>query len=159
MAVFVGISGVALLIQAGLLLAIYRTQRAAQDTLIRLSPKLEALMDSSRITLDESRTRIAEIGDKTNEILDTTRKQLARVDHLLGDVTSRTRRQVEHAEMVVEDSLERVHQTVATLHKGVLRPLREIQGFAAGLQAAFRFLLRGVRPSPEQLTADEEMFI
>ena len=159
MAVFVGIAALALVVQAGYLFAIYRTSRAMQENVARLMPRMEALMESSRLTLDESRTRIAQISDKANDILDNTRKQLARVDALMSDASGRTQRQLERAEMIVDDALSRAHQTVAMVHKGVSWPLREIGGVAAGLSAAFHHLVRRVRPNPEQLTADEEMFI
>jgi hypothetical protein len=45
------------------------------------------------------------------------------------------------------------------VHTGVMRPLREITGVAAGLKATIQFLMKGVRPSPDRLTVDEEMFI
>jgi hypothetical protein len=45
------------------------------------------------------------------------------------------------------------------MHNGVLKPLKEVQGVAAGVRAAFFFLLRGRRPNPSNATVDEEMFI
>jgi hypothetical protein len=41
----------------------------------------------------------------------------------------------------------------------VLKPLKEVQGVAAGVRAAFFFLLRGRRANPSSATVDEEMFI
>jgi hypothetical protein len=39
-----------------------------------------------------------------------------------------------------------------------MRPIRGINGLAAGVGAAIQFLLRG-RPRPDRVTVDEEMFI
>jgi len=61
--------------------------------------------------------------------------------------------------MVLDDTMNRAQDTVAMVHKSILKPLKEIQGVAAGLRAAFFFLMRGARPNPVQATADEEMFI
>jgi F0F1-type ATP synthase membrane subunit b/b' len=159
MASFTGIAAIALLMQAGLLWAIYKTSRSMQETVARLSPKIEALAESSRLTLEESRKRIAEVSEKATAILDTTRQQLARVEEVLNDASQRTQRQLENAEALVEDAMARARETVELVHKGVLWPLREINGVAAGLRAALLFLMRGVRPNPDRLTADEEMFI
>jgi hypothetical protein len=159
MAVFTGVAAVALLIQAGFLFGIYKASRAMQDTVARLTPRVETLIDSSRQTLDESRRRISEISERATEILDTTKLQLVRVDELLSDASVRTRRQLEHAEMLIDDAMDRAHQTVNLLHTGVMWPLREINGVMAGVKAAVQFLIRGMRPNPERFTVDEEMFI
>jgi hypothetical protein len=45
------------------------------------------------------------------------------------------------------------------VHQGILTPIRGITGVAAGVRAALQFLMRGTRPSPDQVTVDEEMFI
>jgi ABC-type transporter Mla subunit MlaD len=159
MAIFVAIAGIALTIQAALLFGIYKASRSVQETVTRLTPKMESLMETSRVTLEDSRAKIFEITAKANTILDQTNKQLARVDSLMSDATERTHRQLARAEMLVDDTLGRAQQTVNLVHGGVMRPLREINGVAAGLKAAIQFLTKGMRPSPERLTADEEMFI
>jgi hypothetical protein len=120
---------------------------------------VEALLESSRTAVEESRVRIKEISAVTSDILESVRKQVARVDAMLADAAARTRSQLDRAEMVLDDTMTRVQQTVAIVQSGVIRPLRELNGLAAGLRAAFHFLLRGGRPSPDQVTVDEEMFI
>lgn len=122
-------------------------------------PKIEALVESSRVAIDDSRTQITAVTARANDILDSARTQLARVDELMSDAVSRTRRQMEHAEMVVEDALDRTQETIASVQGGVLKPIREINALAAGMRAVFHFLMRGGRPSPDQVTVDEEMFI
>jgi hypothetical protein len=53
----------------------------------------------------------------------------------------------------------RAHQTVAMVHGGIIKPIREINGVAAGIRAALHYFMRGGRPAPDTVTADEEMFI
>ena len=55
--------------------------------------------------------------------------------------------------------MSRAQETVATVQSGIMVPLREIQGVAAGVRTAIFYLMRGGRPTPAQATADEEMFI
>jgi hypothetical protein len=158
-AVFVFVSAVAMCIQAGMLFAIYRTTRTLEEKVVPMLPKIDALVESSRKTVEDSRVQIHDITVKTNEILDTTRKQLARVDEVLEDATARAKVQLERAEMVIDDTMQRAQETVAVVHSGVMRPLREIQGVAAGIRAGLNFLMRGQRDAPLHATADEEMFI
>ena len=92
-------------------------------------------------------------------MLDTTQKQLVRVDDVLGEATSRAKVQMERVELVLDDTISRVHGTVMELNNGILRPLRELNGLALGIRAAFQHLVRGGRPNVAQATSDEEMFI
>jgi len=164
MAVFVFIAAVALCIQAGFLFAIYKGVRNLEEKtaplvpkIDSLIPKVEALMDTSRATIEDSRAQIHEITVKTTEILEGTRKQLARVDDIMQEAVVRARAQMDRAEMVIDDTMNRAQETVALVHKGVMTPLREIQGVSAGVRAALNFLMRG-RNGPVA-AADEEMFI
>ena len=157
-AVFVFVAAAALCIQAGLLFAIFKTSRALEQKAIPLIPKLDALVESSRIAIDDSRKQIHDITTKASEILDSTKVQLARVDEVLENAAGRAYIQMDRAEMVLDDAMSRAQETVAVVHSGIMKPLREIQGITAGVQAAIHFLLRG-RRSHVQATADEEMFI
>lgn len=158
-AVFVFVSAVALCIQAGMLVGIYRSTKALEEKATPLLPKIDALVESSRRVIDDSRTQIHDITVKTNEILDSTKKQLARVDEVLEDATARAKAQLDRAEMVIDDTMQRAQEVVAVVHNGVMKPLREIQGVAAGIRAGLNYLMRGRRDGPLQATADEEMFI
>ncbi len=158
MAVFVFIAAVALCIQAGLLFGIYRSARAMEEKASNLMPKVDALVDSSRAAVEESRKQIHELTGKTNDILDVTRKQLSRVDEVLEDAAGRARVQLDRAEMVLDDTMHRAHETVALVHTGIMKPLREIQGVTAGIKAALNYFMRG-RNGGVPATADEEMFI
>ena len=159
MTAFVIISAIALCIQAGMLAAMYKTTKALQQSIQPLVPKVESLVDSATTTIEQSRQQIAEITERTNDILDSTKRQLAMVEEVVTDATARAKVQLERVEMVLDDTVSRAHETIATLHGGVMRPLREINGIAAGLRTALAFLARGNRPSVDRVTTDEEMFI
>jgi hypothetical protein len=159
MTVFVTVAAVALLIQAGLLFGIYKSGRALEENARRLLPKVEALVETSREAVEDSRKQIVEITTRTTGILDVTRKQLARVDEVLEDAAARARIQLDRAEMVLDDTMNRAQETVALVHGGIMKPLKEINGVAIALRVALQYLLRGGRPNPAQATADEEMFI
>ena len=158
MTVFVCVAAAALLIQAGFLFGIYKAARGMQQNTQRLMPKIESLLETSRQTIEDSRKQIADITSKTSEILETTRKQVNRVDELLEDAATRARVQLDRAELVLDDVMTRAQRTMAMVEGGVVKPLLQIQGVAAGIKTALTFLLRG-RPDPAKAHADEEMFI
>jgi ABC-type transporter Mla subunit MlaD len=160
--VFAGIAAVAIVLQMAILFGVYRAVKsmntAIQGVVPKVEsmvektnaviPKVEALVESSKATVEESR-----------QILASAKAQLAKVDELVTDATNRARIQMDRAEMMVDDAMDKAQKTVNGISRGVMRPMREIQGVAAGIQAALAFLLRGTRPSVDQATSDEEMFI
>ncbi|HEY2843818.1 MAG TPA: hypothetical protein VGJ09_09215 [Bryobacteraceae bacterium] len=158
-AVFVGISAAAMIFQAAMLYGTYKAAREMRDRILPLAGKVEALVDSSRSIVQEAGIQIREITTRTNQILDVAKRQMETVEVVLDDASQRTRRQLERCEIVLDDALERAHETVAMVHRGVLTPIRGLTGVAAGIRAAMEFLMRGTRPSPDQVTVDEEMFI
>ena len=165
MTAFVGISAIALLIQMVMLIGIYRATRGMQENVQRLLPKIEGLIESSRQTIEDGRKQFLDISSKAKDILDASkdvldkaRVQLQRVDSVIEDATTRAHVQLERADMVIDDAMERAHHTVAVVHTGIMKPLREIQGVAAGVRTAIEFLMRR-RSDPTHATSDEEMFI
>ena len=158
-AAFTLICAIALCIQAGFLFGMFVTLKKLQEKVDPLIPKADALIDTARNTVDQSKKQIVDITVKTNEILDSTKNQLKKVEEVVNDATSRAKVQLERVELVLDDTLSRAHETVATVHSGIMRPLREINGIALGVRAAVGHLARGGRPSVAQATSDEEMFI
>lgn len=159
MTAFVVIAAIALCIQAGLLYAIYRSTNSVQQQVNALMPQVKNILAMAETTLQQSRQHVVEITAKANDIMDQAKVQMNRLDALMADASARARNQLERAEMVVDDTVSRVHESVAALHSGIMKPIREINGVAAGVRTALRFLLRGSRPTVDQATQDDEMFI
>ena len=159
MTAFVIIAAVALSIQAGMLVAVNKKTKELQDKITPLVPQVESLVETTKATVEMSRKQIAEITSRATDVLDSTRNQLAMVEEVVSDATARAKVQMDRVELVLDDTLSRAHETVALLHTGIMRPLREINGVTAGIRAALEFLSRGNRPSVAQATSDEEMFI
>jgi ABC-type transporter Mla subunit MlaD len=159
MTAFVIISAIALCIQAGMLAAIYKTTKSLQEAINPLLPKVDNLVTKASATVEQSGRQITEITTRANDILDSTKRQLAIVEDVVGDAAVRAKVQMERVELVLDDTLSRAHETVAVVHDGIMRPLRELNGIAAGVRAALGALARGDRPTVDRATSDEEMFI
>jgi hypothetical protein len=171
--VFVAVSAIALCIQAGMLFGVWKVTKKLQRQTEELMPQARSVLSRAETTLEESRKQIADMSAKANEVvsrvneiaakasdmMDTGKAQLAKLDDVLTDGTARAKVQLERAELVVDDTMTRVHQTVSAVHNGVLKPVREIQGVTAALRTAVQHFLRGGRPSVDQATQDDEMFI
>jgi hypothetical protein len=153
------VSAVALLMQTLVVFGMFRALKALREQVTAFLPKADAFLSTTEKQLTESRREIQDVTAKASNVLDITQKQLQRVDEILGDATVRAKAQMERAELVLDDSVSRIHKTVVELNDGILKPVREITGLAAGLRAAFQHFLHRGRPSVAQATADEEMFI
>jgi len=156
---FVAIAAIALGIQAGMLVAVNKKVAAMQAKINPLVPKVESLVETTQATVEQSRKQIAEIATLANEILESAKSQLAMVEDVVTDATTRAKVQMERIELVLDDTVSRAHETVAVVHNGIMRPLREMSGITAGIRAAMAFLARSNRPSVDRATSSEEMFI
>jgi hypothetical protein len=166
MTVFVFISAVALCVQAGLLFGIYRAAKSLQEQTAMVMPQAKKILAIAESTLEESRkhivdisARASEVSAKASEMMDSAKSQLAKIDSLVTDATARARNQFDRAELVVEDTVTRVHEAVGAVHSGVLAPIRQINGLAAGLRTAVTVFLTGGRPNVAEATHEDEMFI
>ena len=75
---------------------------------------------------------------------------------LVGDLDARLK-QIDHA---VEATIKQIENVSGTVKSAVLRPVREVNGIAAGISAMVSTLVRGRRKnSVDSATQDEEMFI
>ncbi len=149
----------ALILQAVMMVGFYKAAKAMRDQVTVLAARIESFVESTERSVEQSRKYICDVAAHAGQVLDLAHKQLVRVDEVLGDATSRAKIQMDRVEWVLDDMLSRLHETSAALQKGLLRPIREINGFAAGLQAALGFLFRSRRTTVERATHDEEMYI
>ncbi len=157
--IFVAISAVALFIQAASLLGLFLVARDVRTKLLASWPEIQEIIGTSKRAAGRVEKHIDSIGSTSADILSVTKQQLFKVDDLLSDATTRAKVQMERAEMVLDDTMTRVTQTVSFVQRGVIRPIREVQGLVSGFRTALQYLGRGGRPTVDHATSDEEMFI
>jgi len=155
----ISVAAAAIVLQAGLMFAMYRNTRALRDQVIALVAKIEPIAENSQRLLEETRTSVADITTQATELLAIGRRQLTRVDEVMSEATTRARAQMDRIEMVLDDTVNRFQETTTLLQNGVLKPLKQISALAIGVRAGFAFLLGSRRTTVEQATHDEEMFI
>jgi ABC-type transporter Mla subunit MlaD len=115
--------------------------------------------NTDRIVQDV-RPRIAEISTETVGIAKSGREQVERLGNLLNDAGDRARMRLEQIDHAVESTVEQVEHVGDSVKRAVLRPVREVNGLAAGISAVVSTLVRGARKSSvDSATQDEEMFI
>lgn len=201
-AIGVGLAALAMVVQAVIVLVMYKTVKTVQDQVTPLIPRAHAVLDSAQSTLTQSKQQIVDVTKKANELMDKvqtmteetktqwsaimtkaneiadrsktevdnvmvkvheiadlSKQQLVKLDGVVTDAADRAKVQMDRAELVIDDTVSRVHESVAVVHNGIMRPVREISGLTQGVRAALGHFLRGGRPAVNQATQDEEMFI
>jgi F0F1-type ATP synthase membrane subunit b/b' len=156
---FIALTAISMFIQAMAIMGVAKKVREMQDNVSTLMPQAKSILSKAESTIDHSKKNIVEITEKANQMMDLSKAQLIKLDSVITDASERAHVQLERAELVVDDAVSRVHESVAAVHGGVLKPIREIQGVAAGVRTAFSVLLRRSRPTVAQATQDDEMFI
>jgi methyl-accepting chemotaxis protein len=109
--------------------------------------------------LQDVRPRIAQISEETAAIVHAGREQVERVGDLLHDAGDRARARLEQINHDVESTVNQIEHVSEAVKGAVLRPVREVNGIAAGISAVVSTLVRGHKSSVDSATQDEEMFI
>ncbi len=153
--------------QAIIVVVLYRVgkdaRRHGEDASGRLGPladRCESVLAAAGKILEENRLHIAEITAETAVLAKSARQQGERVAGLIDDTSARARARIAQIDHTVDQTVQQVEQAAGAVKGAVLKPVREVNGIAAGLKAAFNTYAQGGRhDSPDHVTQDEEMFI
>ncbi len=129
----------------------------------KLAPVVDdvgAVLAATNRVVEEARPRISELSEEAVGIARSARQQVERIGELMHDAGDRAHARLEQIDQAVDDTVEQVGQVGDAMKRAVLRPVREVNGLAAGISAAVSALVHHSRkPSVDQATQDEEMFI
>jgi hypothetical protein len=161
---FIGFTAAAVMIQAGILVAMYLSIRQTSARMEALAAEVKTkVLPAAEVVhsmLVEFRPHLETLVTNTSESSTMIRNQMERLDATVSDVIDRTRLQVIRADEMVSRTLDRVEQTTDMVHKTVLSPVRQISGLVQGLTIGLEFLLGAKRRQRDGRTVpQDEMFI
>jgi hypothetical protein len=162
--IFIGCTAAAVVIQAGILVAMYlavrqttaRLETLATDVRTKILPAAEI----AHSMLVEFRPLLQTVVGNVAESSTMVRSQIERLDATVSDAVDRTRLQVIRADELLNRTLDRVESTTDLVHKTVLSPVRQFSGLVQGITSGLEFLIgtrRGKRNGAP--TTQDEMFI
>jgi|ERR1700692_2487295 len=167
--IFIAITGAAVLLQAGLLAAMYLTMRKTSARLESLAGEVKSkvipTIDSAQTLLTEIRPKLQVITDNISETTSAIRGQVQRVDATVNDVVDRARLQVIRADDLLTRTIDKVEETSEIVQRTVVSPFRQASGLVRGITAGLEFLVagRGRRngrtSDPRRPVPQDEMFI
>lgn len=162
--IFIALTAAAVVIQAGILVAMYLAVRQSSARLEALASEVRTKVlptaELAQSMLTELRPRIETLVTNASESSTVLRTQLERLDATVNDVIDRTRLQIIRADELVGRTLDRVEQTTELMHKTVVSPVRQVSGVVQGVMAGFEFFFAGKRRARNgSPVAQDEMFI
>jgi methyl-accepting chemotaxis protein len=167
--VFVALTGAAVALQAGVLVAMYITMRksGARMEALAIEVKTKALptLETAQAMLAELRPQLTVIADNLSETTHSVRSQVERMDATVSDVVDRARLQIIRADELLSRTLDRVEETSDMVHNTVVSPVRQFSGLIQGVTAGIEFLFgnRGRRNGgsreARRPVPQDEMFI
>lgn len=149
---FIGLTAIAILIQAGILFALYlavrktttRMEALAGEFKSKTFPTIEtaqSLLVDTRPKIDQIMTRVSEIADNAQDSARMVRGQMERLDSTITDVIDRTRLHVIRADELVGRTMDKVEETSDTVQRTVLSPIRQVSGLMQGVSAGLEYFL------------------
>jgi hypothetical protein len=152
---FVALTALAVVTQAGVLIAIYVMSRRLTNQLDRFMSETREVMAPVKAITENLRvasTNIVEIGV-------SAREQFRRVESMVSDTGQVLRSQLDRMEAVTKDVSERINTTADIVQNTVLRPVREVSAITKGFGRGFEFLFGKNRKSRNSTNNDDDPYM
>lgn len=162
---FIAATTFAVVLQAGVMVALYVAVRKSSDKIeaLALEVKSKALptVETVQSMIVELRPKIETLTTNFSESSNLVRNQLGRIDATLTDALDRTRLQVIRADELLNRTMDKVEDTTEIVHKTVVSPLRQVNGLMAAISTGFEVFLGQKRRHPKNGAGvpQDEMFI
>jgi hypothetical protein len=162
---FIILTALAVMIQAGILVALYvavrKTSGRVEALATEVTTKALPTLETAQAMLVELRPRVQDIVVNVEQSARTARAQMERLDATVTDIVDRTRLQVIRADELVNRTLDRVEETSDMVHRTVVSPIRQLSGLMQGVSAGLEFFLGRKRRQPRDGMGvpQDELFI
>ena len=149
MAVFTGVSAVALTVAMVAAIGVWRSVKALRERTASFMDQWEPVAKSSQETLAELQRQSSEVLAKVGELAETAQ-----------DLSQTAQRNIARVDETVRKTMDRVDNATAAVEQTIRAPADQLRAVSAGLNAALRQLLKGKRRDIDRIpSSDEEMFI
>src|SRR3954468_11279779 len=162
--IFIVVTAAAVLLQAGILFAMYfamrKTSAKVESLAEEVKTKVLPTAELAHSMMSELRPKIATVVDNVSVSTTMLRTQMERVDATLTDIVDRTRLQVIRADEFVNNTMDKLEETREAVQRTVVSPVRHISGLMHGVTAGVEaFFSRKRQRSGAPNVQQDEMFI
>jgi hypothetical protein len=165
--IFIGVSSLAIVIQAAVLVAMYATTKKTSAQFEKLAEEVRSkalpAVESVQMMIVDNKGKVEEIIDNLGVATSTARSQLTRLDATFNDVLDRTRLQVMRADELATSTMDRIEETTEIVQHTIVSPVRRINGVLSALSTGVGMFVAGRRAQKASPKAgagqQEDMFI
>jgi methyl-accepting chemotaxis protein len=163
--VFVVVAAVAIVVQMGVLLALYMALRRTSERMEGIAGRLEQqatpVLASAAAILEDAKPKLADITTNLAETSTALRTHVGHIGNAASEIAERARMQAVRLDDFVISAAHKVEATSELLQDKVLSPMRRLRSIITALNAGLSFFKSN--RSPRRRTSgeveDEEMFI
>jgi hypothetical protein len=162
--VFVGLTGVALLVQAIVMLVAFLTMR---KTVVALQSDVEDLRSSAmpilartKDTLDKVAPKIESVATDVADLAHRLKEQSVEFEAVAGEILERVHRQTSRVDNMFTGVVDNVEYATNVVSDSITTPIRRVSAMLAGAKAFITVLATGRRPGQQvDVVADQDMFV
>jgi len=166
--VFIGVSSLAIIIQACILFAMYAATKKTAEQVEKLATEVRTkalpAVESVQALVVNNKDRVEEIIENLAAATTTARSQLVRIDATLNDVLDRTRLQVIRADELATSTMDKIEETTDLVQHTIVTPVRRISGVMTAVSTGLGMFVAGRKArknggQPARGAQSEDMFI
>jgi conjugal transfer/entry exclusion protein len=162
--IFVGITAVAFLVQAIVMLVAFIVVRKKVNSLHENVEELRTtampILAKSRDTLEKVAPKLESVASDVAEITQVFKRQSIEFQAVAGDVLQRVHRQTSRVDNMFTNLADGVEHASNVVVDSVGRPVRQLSAIVAGAKAFLSVLKTGRRPDRQaDVVADQDMFV
>ena len=162
--VFVGLTGLALVVQAIVMLVAFLAMR---KTIISLHADVQELRTTampvlvkSRETLEKVAPKLESVATDVADIAHILKRQSVEFEAVAGDILERVHRQTSRVDNMFTGVVDGVERASNVVVDSVIKPARQVSAMLAGAKAFLNVLATGRRPNRQaDIVADQDMFV
>ena len=162
--VFVGLTGLALVVQAIVMLVAFLAMR---KTIVTLHADVQELRTAampvlvkSRETLDRVAPKLESVAADVADIAHVLKRQSVEFNAVAGDILERVHRQTSRVDNMFTEVIDNVEHASHVVADSVIKPARQISAMLAGAKAFLNTLATGRRSARQaEVVADQDMFV
>ncbi len=156
--IFIAVVSFAILLQAGILFALYMSVRRVQTAVEDVQRKALPIIEQGRELLTDISPKMRKISTHALETSAIVRQQAQEISHTVTVLNNKARIHIERADQLITDTVSKVERTTDKVQSKVLTPVRKVNGIMAAVSAAVDSL-RGIERANTPRGYEDEGFI
>jgi hypothetical protein len=161
--VFVALTGVAVLLQACVLVGIYISLRKTAKSVSIVADDLKAtvlpLVHSTRELMERLSPQIVTVSEGLAELTDILHKETKGVRISVSEIMERVSRQTKRLDGMLTTGLDTVERTAEVLETAVAKPVRQANGIFAAVKAIIETYRAPLPPRRPTYDPDQDQFV